>query len=129
MKKIGQNILFGLPRIAVLLLYIPFFLVQGFFNYYGPLQSSIEHVQTCHQKSAAHLHAAGIQQVKKATGNQANIRLNKRFQPANAPLCIIESYEVPYYFNQVKLFRNYPDPLLPSFHLLTKTLRGPPAVA
>lgn len=129
MKRKGQNIFFGIPRMIVLLLYIPFFLVQGFFNYYSPLQHNNEQVKTSYQKTIAHLYCATIQQVAKATGNQSNIRLNKRFQPANAPLCIVESFEVPYYFNQVKLFHNYPDPLLPSFHLLTKTLRGPPAVA
>jgi hypothetical protein len=128
MKRKERNIFFGIPKIIVLLVYLPFFLVQGFFNYYSPAQYNKEQVKTNNEKTVSYLKGTTLHQVAKVTGNQSNIRLNKRFQPASTPLCIIESFELPCYYKQVKLFYNYPDPHLPSFHLLTKTLRGPPAV-
>jgi hypothetical protein len=129
MKRKERSIFFGIPKMIVLLVYLPFFLVQGFFNYYSPVQQNKEQVKSSYEKAVSHLKGTTLHQVVKVTGNQSNIRLNKRFQPASTPLCIVESFEVPYYIKGIKLFNNYPDPLLPSFHLLTKTLRGPPAVA
>jgi hypothetical protein len=103
-------------------------LVHGFFNYYGPLQRiQPENVQ--YLKASGTLHCANIHPEKKAGSVKSSIRLNKRFQPAAMPFCVPVSFELNLCIAPEKSFTNYINPSLASFHLLTHTLRGPPAVA
>lgn len=129
MKRKGQNIFFGIPKIIILLVYLPFFLVQGFFNYYSPASNNHKQVKASYNKTVSHLAGTTLLKSAKVTGKQSSIRLNKRFQPATAPLCIVDSFELPYCYREAKSFPNYPNPLLSSFHLIVQTLRGPPVVA
>jgi hypothetical protein len=129
MKRKGRYIFSNVPVTAVLFLYLPFLLVQGFFNYYGPLQPHTQPDNAQYLKASRTLHCASIQPEKNAGSSKTSIRLNKRFQPASMPFCVPVSFEIPVYVTPEKSFGNYLNPSLFSFHLLTHTLRGPPAVA
>jgi hypothetical protein len=124
-----QNIFFSISKISVLLLYIPFFVVQGFFIYNNASQSPSEHYQTTYKKVSLNHQPVTIAHGDKTTDKEPKISLNKRFQPENTPGSISTSFELPVYFTPEKLFCAYTNPHLPSSHLLTKTLRGPPVVA
>jgi hypothetical protein len=124
-----QNTFFRFSKIAVLLLYIPFFVVQGFFNFGDTQLYQSEHNQTNYKNLAADHHAVTINYGNKKTGKQVNIRLNKRFHPKkNAPLCETISFEIPVYFSEATPFGDYTNPLLGLSYFLTRTLRGPPAI-
>ncbi len=122
-----QKIFFTFSKISLLLLYIPFFVVQGFFNLDTPF---------CYNQTAsvtigkldAGIKATPSFHSDKANNKQGNIRLNKRFQPESAPVILPPIFEVAIYLVRANLFYTYPDPLLPSSHLLANKLRGPPAV-
>jgi hypothetical protein len=129
MKRKRQYIFSKVPAVAVLLLYLPFILVQGFFNYYSPLQQRTQPENIHFQKAFRTLHCASIQPEKNAGNTKSTVRLNKRFQPATISFCVPVSFEVPAYITPETSFGNYLNPALASFHLLTHTLRGPPAVA
>lgn len=127
MKQTAQKIFFRLAKVSLLLLYIPFFIVQCFFNVDAHfLNNKIENVnvdkQVLSQKTTASFHSI------KTTNHEGNIRLNKRFQPESAPIILPPIYTITDYLIEANLFYTYPDPLLPSFHLIVNKLRGPPAV-
>lgn len=128
MKQKKQGLHFGLSRIAVLLIYVPFFAVQCFFNYSNITQGQSGNFQTSYKKSSAGAHAAIVDLGKNKRGKQVVISLNKRFEPANAPSCDNVSFEIPVYFTKVRLFNKHTHILLASFHLHAITLRGPPAI-
>lgn len=127
MKEREQKIFFKLSKISLLLLYIPFFVVQCFFNVDSPFPNNkIVNLnidkQVASQKAAASFHSI------KNTNHGGNIRLNKRFQPEGAPIVVPPIYTINDYLIQANLFYTYPDPLFPSFHLIVNKLRGPPVV-
>ncbi|MBC7686688.1 MAG: hypothetical protein H7211_00755 [Aquabacterium sp.] len=122
-----QKIFFKFSKISLLLLYIPFFIVQGFFNLDTPFsykQTSCVTIgiQVAGKKATPSFHS------DKANNKEGSIRLNKRFQPESSPIIVPPIFEVAVYFVKANLFYTYPYPLLPSSHLLANKLRGPPAV-
>ena len=126
MKEREQKIFFKLSKISLLLLYIPFFIVQCFFNVDSFPNNKIVNVnidkQVASQKAAASFHSI------KTVNHEGCIRLNKRFQPESAPIILPPIYTITDYLIEANLFYTYPDPLLPSFHLIVNKLRGPPVV-
>ena len=122
-----QHIGFSLSKIAALLFYLPFFLVQVFTNH----ESNFIHKDAglfC-KKSPLHKSVTIQPDRNKTGGKLVSIRLNKRFQPATIPFCVPVSFEIPVCIVHIKLFGTCPDPFITSFYLHSKTLRGPPAVA
>ena len=126
---IRRNIFFKVSKIAALLLYIPFFLVQIFLNHDNVVAASNINVQSYNKTDSSNHLIVSNNHTEKRTGKTVNIRLNKRFQPATIPFFEPISFERPVYNCGVKLFGNYLNPVLPSFYLLAKILRGPPATA
>lgn len=127
MKVTKHKIFFRLSKISLLLLYIPFFIVQCFFNVDSPFPNNkIVNVsidkQVASQKAAASFHSI------KTTNHEGRIRLNKRFQPESAPIVVLPIYTITDYLIQANLFYSYPDPSFSSFHLIVDKLRGPPVV-
>ena len=122
-----QQIFFGYSKISVLLLYIPFFIVQGFFNFdttirYKETASTTINKQVFNQKKSISFNS------DKTKNKEGHIRLNKRFQAGNAPVVVPPILEITAYFITANLFYTYPDPKLSSSHFYVKKLRGPPAV-
>lgn len=127
MRKKKQHIFFSLTKIAALLFYLPFFLVQVFINHDSIATG--KYATPVYKKATT---AAGVvvrAGQNKNTGKVSSIRLNKRFQPASMPYCVPVSFEIPVHITPEKSFGNYLNPPLASSHLLTYSLRGPPAVA
>ena len=127
MRQKRQNIFFSLTKIAALLFYLPFFLVQIFINHDSIATG--KYATTVYKKATLTV-AFVIRPDKNNTkGKVVSIRLNKRFQPATIPFCVPASFEIPAYITPAKFFGNYLNPSLSSSHLLNYLLRGPPAVA
>ena len=122
-----RNIFFSIFKIAALLFYLPFFLVQIF----------VSHDSISAKKNAGAFYTSpssknsGVLQnyTDKTSCKLSTLRLNKRFEPATIPFWVPVSFEIPVFIAALKSFGNYLNPSLASFHLLTHTLRGPPAVA
>lgn len=113
-------------KFPLVVTYALFFLVQFFFNFdianhtnYGNFLSSS--VSTSKHQSSV---KADVQKNK-----QTNIRLNKRFQPANALPFKPFVLEVIVCYVQTEHLLNYQNPKLPQSGLITRRLRGPPVVA
>ena len=126
-----QHLFFRLPKILVLLLFMPLFFVQGFFNYDSFQNYSNGSGDAGVAKQTANTGNAGT--VKFSTGKSAtrhfSIRLNKRFQPESTP-CIVNVFiEVPLHLPVINTFCTYADPFLTSPQFCKYKLRGPPAVA
>lgn len=122
-----RNISFSIFKIAVLLFYLPFFLVQVFFNHDSI--SANKNVEVLYSSSSLKNSAVLQNLTDKTNRKLSTIRLNKRFEPATISFCAPISFEIPVFIAALKSFGNYLTPSLASFHLLTHTLRGPPAVA
>lgn len=127
MQHKRRNIFFSFFKIAMLLFYLPFFLVQVFVSYDSI--STNKNVEGFYTKSSLKNSVVLQNHANKTSCKLSTIRLNKRFQPATIPFCVPMSFEIHVCIAHIKLFADCPDPLLPSFHLFTQTLRGPPAVA
>jgi hypothetical protein len=129
MTRGRRKIFYGIPKVFFLLLYIPFFLIQGFACYHQTLAQNNCDTQICSYENA---NAPGSTCIK-AKGNKipkkSNVRLNKRFQPSSVSLCEIASFGISFFRKGAALFYHYPDPFLSSVYLLTHTLRGPPEFA
>ena len=125
----NKNMFSGPRVIAVLLLYIPFLLVHGYFNYCNPIQISVDAVRAGYHNTIKSTSGNNVTFVKKATGDKAGIRLNKRFQPAATSILFpFFAFHLTPYFKEVNVFQHYVNPHLPRLYLFCKTLRGPPAV-
>ncbi|GAB2832259.1 hypothetical protein GCM10027043_38170 [Ferruginibacter profundus] len=120
-----QNIFFCVSKISALLLIIPLFFIQGFFNYDNVLDCGYTKLTTSKEVNQ---HAVKFNN-NKPNNKQTSIRLNKRFQPESAPHIEIVYFEVPGYFFVTNSFSAYADPFLALPHLCRGILRGPPAVA
>jgi hypothetical protein len=126
MRNKKQNIFFSLTKIIALLFYIPFFLVQVFIS-----QDSVaagRQAPPVYKKTATTVSVVVSADKNNTTGKVNSVRLNKRFQPASIPFCVPASVEIPVCVAPLKFFGNYFNPAFAFFHLLTHTLRGPPAV-
>jgi hypothetical protein len=122
-----RNIFFSIFKIAALLFYLPFFLVQVFVNHDSI--SSNKNVGAFYTRSSSKNSGVLQNHIDKTTCKLSTIRLNKRFEPATITFCVPVSFEITVFIVSLKSFGNYLNPSLASFHLLTHTLRGPPAVA
>ncbi|MEO6357447.1 MAG: hypothetical protein ABIU77_14900 [Ferruginibacter sp.] len=127
MRQKRQNIFFSLTKIAALLFYLPFFLVQIFINHDSVAAG--KYATTVYKKATVTIPVVVGPDKNKTTGKAISVRLNKRFQPATIPFCVPVSFEIPVFITPVTSFGKYLNPALSSFYLLTHTLRGPPAVA
>lgn len=129
MRFFNKSIKFIPSKFYLLFLYIPFFIVQGFFNveiYSNNNPGSIGSVISAHSKN----HQSNIFfNTNKSSGNKAGIRLNKRFQPEKASILISPSFQIAVYFIRSGLFYSYPDPAVYNPHFLSNKLRGPPVFA
>lgn len=128
MKKRPAYCMLQTCRIPLLLLYSLFFTVQVFFNFDTP--SYGQHI--CQSNIAAQkkecqsvTHTAHANRGKQA---HSKIRLNKRFQPSVAPDIQPFSIAAPVCFVHHPPVTGYRNPFYNSIQLLTRTLRGPPAV-
>lgn len=128
MNRKKGHIFFRLSKISLLLAYVPFFIVQCFFN--TDAQSVIQNqtAKTTHYSTINSSTSASFINYSNNPAKVTTTRLNKRFQQKNAPVCLPQVFEIPCFLVKWKLFYIYPDPLLPSPHLLANKLRGPPAV-
>ena len=122
-----HKIFFKFSKISLLLLYIPFFVVQGFFNFDTPFSYKQTPTVTI-GKQVAGKKATPSFHSDKANNKERSIRLNKRFQPESAPVILPPISKEAIYLVKANIFYTYPDPLLLSSHLLANKLRGPPAV-
>lgn len=123
-----QKIFFRLSKISLLLVYIPFFIVQGFYNLDTPARNNNQTVSIrFKQQVVSHTHFTFLHS-DNSTGKGAKIRLSKRFQQENTPIVVPPAFNVAAYLIKANVFHTYPDPLLPSSHLLANKLRGPPAI-
>ena len=116
--------LFSIP---VLVLYSLFFTVQVFFNFDIALSSQgSQPAVFAHKtdKAAPSVFNHSRQQKQ----GKSKIRLNKRFQPANAPLLNPFSVTIPVVFIDKPVTAIGPDPFHVSPSLTIRSLRGPPAV-
>lgn len=120
---------FWLSKIAVLLIYIPFFAVQCFLSYSSVTQVNTQPLQASCKKQATHSLVSITAAEKKVPAKQVTINLNKRFQPGGMSYFLNVIFEVPVYFFEACFFNTYTNFFLPSFHLYTGALRGPPSVA
>jgi len=124
-----HSIYFWLSRISVLLIYIPFFAVQCFFNYSSITQAKIENFATHYEHTATNTKASIVDSQKKQSENKTFVSLNKRFERANILSCFIFSFELATCFHETKSFGSYINFVIPSFLFDTGTLRGPPVIA
>lgn len=125
-----QQISFSIYKIAMLLLYIPFFVVHGYFNLDNLSGSKVENSKPGYKKTAiSHRQYTLNSSANKNNGKQATIRLNKRFQPETAPAIENFYFEIPVVFLVINSSCNYANPFRTLPHLYTGILRGPPAVA
>ncbi len=129
MRSSNKNMLFHFSKFYLLIIYIPFFIVQGFFNFdihTSFLTKSISsNISTRIKKQPT----VAYFNTNKSKDNKASIRLNKRFQPEDSPILISPAFEMTVYFISSGLFYCYPDPEVADSHLLSNKLRGPPVVA
>ncbi len=70
-----------------IVLYIPFFLVQCFFNYSNAISRNNENCLVSFNKQAAPKNILPAVTSKKTSSKQTNINLNKRFQPGKIAFC------------------------------------------
>ena len=121
-----HSIFFSLFKIAVLILYVPFFAVQGFFVFHNCSQYNGNYFQANYTAGTAHEHSSKIIYKNKQAEKKQQIRLNKRFHPEKALYYAgIESETRN--FNLLKQSLSfYRDPLLSLFPTSTSPLRGPP---
>jgi hypothetical protein len=123
-----QNISLLYNKVFALFLYIAFFGVQLFFNFdtgKGPV-TTIQYYSYSSQNSSALSH---IKQTNKNNRKQITVRLNKRFQPESTLVLNTISIKTPVcYIEKANKFIPF-DQYIPTSNLLTKCLRGPPAVA
>jgi len=126
-KKKGQ-IFFRFSKISLLLAYIPFFIVQCFFNTNAQSVINNKTVKTPNYSTLKSNATATFINYSNDVAKITTTRLNKRFQQEDAPVCVPQVFEIPNFLVKATLFCTYPDPLLPSSHLLVNKLRGPPAV-
>jgi hypothetical protein len=124
-----QNRVWEIYKIATLLLYIPFFLVQVFINHDSVVCGSSKIAALNYCKAIPQPDVVKIDCSNNSKDKQTTLRLNKRFQPPVIYFTRHISFEISFYPAAIKLFQHYVAPLQPSFHLLAKKLRGPPAVA
>lgn len=124
-----QSTSFWLSRIAVLLIYIPFFAVQCFFNYSGIAQGKADIFQTHCEKQISKGPTSIADCQKNAPVKAVGLNLNKRFQPGSICTLFNATFEAPLYFFQTDDFSSYISSLVPSSLLYTGALRGPPVVA
>lgn len=126
-----QNILFSTSKISALLLIIPLFFVQAFFNYDSVPNYHNGNSQSIVTKSNAAACNTGIVKfgTNKPGSKKVVIRLNKRFQPETAPVIAIVCLEVPCRIPLINSFRTYANIFLGLPHLFRDRLRGPPEVA
>jgi len=129
MNSKRQSTFFWLSRIAVLIIYVPFFAVQCFFNYSSITQSKSVIFQTSYKKETSNGTVSIAVTEKKSTDQQVAVNLNKRFQPGGMSYFLNIAFEVPVYYFEASLYNSYNNSLLPTSHLYTGALRGPPAVA
>ena len=118
---------FLLSRIAVLLIYVPFFTVQCFLSYSNLAQVKTDTFQTSYKRQTSKTPLSIADAEKKSQEKQVTINLNKRFQPGSMSYFLNTSFEVPVYFFEASVFISYLNSLLPTSHLYTGPLRGPPA--
>jgi hypothetical protein len=126
MRQKRQNIFFSITKLAALLFYLPFFLVQIFINHDSIAAS--KYAQTVYKKATSVVRVVVQPDKNESSGKVVAVRLNKRFQPATIGFCVLVYFEIPVYISLANSFGKYPSPALAPFHLLTHTLRGPPAV-
>src|SRR5205814_7928817 len=100
MNNRRKKIFFGIPRLVVFLLYVPFFFVQGLLNYPNTLPVHNEHIESHVKKVPADQQSISISAWDKAKSKESKIRLNKRFQPQSGHACIIAAIQVPVYFKE-----------------------------
>jgi hypothetical protein len=125
-----QNIFFRTSKISALLLIIPLFFIQAFFNYDTVVSCRNGNSPVTVTRSTSALSISGIVKfnTNKPCSKKAAIRLNKRFQPETAPVIAIACLELPCYLPLVNSFGTYPDLFLRPAHLFRDRLRGPPEV-
>lgn len=121
-----QNIFYQRFKVAILLLYLPFFAVQCFFNYSNIVQGNSGALFAQYQKTTT---GKPVSLNTKPYSKLVTVSLNKRFQPAVAPFCNTISIELPPCFTVTKLFKKYTLAFYSNACLHKGTLRGPPAVA
>jgi hypothetical protein len=123
-----HNHFFKLSKISVLLLYIPFFVVQVFYNFDTSRQPGSDLASPHYNNINAGQHNIAFSHTNKSQEKKLNIRLNKRFHPESAPCCTSVAIDVPVYFSSAILLSGYASPSLSSSSQLTWSLRGPPAI-
>lgn len=124
-----KNILFIFCRFYLLLLYIPFFIVQGFLNFDAQCYYHANSTYTRFGAESKNQQEISYYNTNKLLNKKVCIRLNKRFQPENAPILITPFLEMAVYCTNTNILYTYPDPISTSPHLLANKLRGPPVIA
>ncbi len=126
-----QQISFSAYKTALLLLYIPFFVVQCFFNIDTAGSGSVGHIQQQLKKSLSgdNIFHSPDSSANKTNNRQVTIRLNKRFQPETTPAIDNFYLEIPVAFTITSSFGIYTNPFPALPHYFTRIVRGPPVVA
>lgn len=124
-----QGIFFWITRIMVFLLYVPFLLIHGLFNYPNSFSGNDKNVAYSYIVKSAGDKNAVVKTGDAAKKANFKIRLNKRFQPESYPfLCSNDVPGVTVYFTTSQSYFSYTPPFPASFILGTHKLRGPPEI-
>ena len=102
-----------------------FFSVHLFFNF------NIASRTNNHCDSAISATSSSITTIVKVNTQpvkKVNVRLNKRFQPANVPGCNPFYIEIPLCFIEIKKGFGCSNPFISTYQTSAQTLRGPPNV-
>lgn len=115
----------------LLLIYTGFFSVQLFYNFDNTLNgTSLKKVDIVSlNKNTSFKRECALSQ-KHHTDLKTNIRLNKRFQPKSIIDCSFPVFDpIVKYTTTVSICKHYDKASFLNYFLLTRSLRGPPAVA
>ena len=128
MKFKKHNHFFRLSKVCVLLFYIPFFIVQVFYNFDINRLTGSDPSSSNYKNSTAGQQNIKFGNTDRSPEKKLNIRLNKRFHPESVPGCMLLTVDVPGYFSSAVLLSGYTNPILFLSPQLTRSLRGPPAI-
>ena len=127
MKISHQQHLTNWFKIPVVAMYVLFFLVQFFFNSNVANRSNSNNLLS--STISAVTSVSTTVKAEKLPVKKLNVRLNKRFQPANVPVWNPFYIEIPQWFLEIKNGFVYSRSFISAYQAFAHTLRGPPNVA
>ena len=125
MRISQQQHLTNSVKIPVVVVYVLFFSVHLFFNFNTANRTNNHCGSTI---SAVSSSVTTIVKVNTQPVKKVNVRLNKRFQPANVPGCNPFYIEIPLCFIEIKKGFCRSNPVISTYQISARTLRGPPNV-